>query len=269
LLTQLVLPEMRQANSGVIVFVTSSGAAPYLGAYEVFKTAQAELCNTLAEELENTEVYTYAISPGLVKTDTAMRSIEQVAAKMGMTTDQFYAMNHSHMLSAEEAGCGFALSVLAAKSYNGQEIGSIQVLLDSGLEKGAANETATGCAPLAPLVQTIITVFEEQRAGWMSRNLFERQWIVRDFKKTVGMSVDQFGADMSRLKAELAHQQDASLCPYKRHFEKLRLYFQRQHKLLQGFEKDPVKRKDHSDTLTSWIETLTDCLRSIPHGNDQ
>ena len=43
LLTQLFLPEMKRQNKGTIVFVPSSGAAPYMGAYEVFKTSQVEL----------------------------------------------------------------------------------------------------------------------------------------------------------------------------------------------------------------------------------
>ena len=43
-----------------------------MGAYEVFKTAQVELSNTLAMELEGTGVLTYTVGPGLVKTQTAM-----------------------------------------------------------------------------------------------------------------------------------------------------------------------------------------------------
>jgi hypothetical protein len=42
---------------GVFVFVSSSGAAPYMGAYEVFKIAQFELANTLSAELQDSGVY--------------------------------------------------------------------------------------------------------------------------------------------------------------------------------------------------------------------
>ncbi len=73
LLTQLVLPLMKQKNSGTIVFVSSSGAAPFMGAYEVFKTTQVELSNTLYGELESTNIKVYTIGPGLVKTETAMK----------------------------------------------------------------------------------------------------------------------------------------------------------------------------------------------------
>ena len=89
LLTQLFLPQMKARGSGVLVFVSSSGASPYMGAYEVFKTAQVELSNTLAMELEGPGVLTYTVGPGLVKTQTAMSAIETVAKNMGMTTDEF------------------------------------------------------------------------------------------------------------------------------------------------------------------------------------
>ena len=104
---------MKTKNSGTIVFVSSSGAAPFMGAYEVFKTAQVELCNTLYGELENTNINVYSIGPGLVKTETAMREIEVVSSHLGMTTEEFYEMNERHILGVEEAGTGFALSVLS------------------------------------------------------------------------------------------------------------------------------------------------------------
>ena len=100
-----------------------------MGAYEVFKTAQVELCNTLFGELENTNLNVYSIGPGLVKTERAMKGIEVVSSRFGMTTEEFYRMNERHILGVEEAGTGFALSILMADRYNGQEIGCIQVFI--------------------------------------------------------------------------------------------------------------------------------------------
>ena len=62
LLSQKFLPLMKERKSGTIVFVSSSGASPYMGAYEVFKTVQVELSNTLAMELENSGVYIRLLS---------------------------------------------------------------------------------------------------------------------------------------------------------------------------------------------------------------
>lgn len=263
LLTQLFLPQMRSRNAGTIVFVPSSGAAPYMGAYEVFKTAQVELCNTLSGELEGTDVFTYSIGPGLVKTDTAMHGIEMVAQKMGLTTEEFYAMNDSHMLSAREAGCGFAVSVLHAEKYNGQEIGSIQALMDCGLLSvtDSGNSDKAGKAQTDPaMIRKIIQIYKEQYNGWMERNIFERQWVLRDFKKTVGISAGQFQSDMLQQEKELTAESENGFTVYRDHFEKLKRYYQRQYKLLQGYEKNPDKRKEHSDAILSWIRMLDEIL---------
>ncbi len=260
LMTQLFLPEMKRRRRGTIVFVPSSGAAPYMGAYEVFKTAQVELCNTLAGELEGSRVYTYAIGPGLVKTETAMRGIQTVAARMGMSTDEFYAMNAEHMLSAEEAGCGFAVSVLSAEKYNGQEIGSIQALLAYDLLPQAQEPSAhpeTDYQKIIPLVRQMIDVYSEQYAGWMKRNVFERQWVLRDFKKTVGISAEQFQNDLQHLKKNLDAGKTASYESYRNHFKNLNRYFEHQYKLLQGYEKNPDTLEKNSEILLSWVKELT------------
>lgn len=178
LLTKIFLPLMKYKNSGTIVFVSSSGAAPFMGAYEVFKTTQVELCNTLFGELENTNIKVYTVSPGLVKTETAMRGIEAVSSHMGITTEEFYQMNESHILGVEEAGTGFALSILMADRYNGQEIGSIQVLSDSGLLSTLGNKEnnkAKDYQKIVPRIMNVVKVYKEQYSGWMGRNIFERQ----------------------------------------------------------------------------------------------
>lgn len=259
LMTQLFLPEMKRRHKGTIVFVPSSGAAPYMGAYEVFKTAQVELCNTLAGELKGSDVYTYAIGPGLVKTETAMHGIEIVATRMGMTADQFYTMNGEHILSAEEAGCGFAVSVLSAERYNGQEIGSIQALLDHDLlpQEEPTNNPDVDYQKILPLVYQMLDVYDEQYAGWMQRNVFERQWILRDFKKTVGIPAEQFQKDLQHLKRNLDSGETPTYESYRNHFQKLNQYFQHQYKLLQSYEKNPDKLKKNSEILLSWIKDLT------------
>lgn len=86
-----------------------------MGAYETFKTAQVEFSNTLAIELENTNLHAFTIGPGLVKTKTAKNSIVLVATQLGLTLNEFYDMNENHILDVKEAGLGFALSTINAK----------------------------------------------------------------------------------------------------------------------------------------------------------
>lgn len=259
LLTQLALPLMKQKNSGTIVFVSSSGAAPFMGAYEVFKTAQVELSNTLYGELESTNIKVYTIGPGLVKTETAMKGIELVSSHMGITTEEFYEMNEGHILGVEEAGTGFAISVLMADRYNGQEIGAIQVLSDSGLLlklDSSENTKSNDYQNIIPTVLNVVKVYKEQYYGWMKRNVFERQWVLRDFKKTVGYSADQFLEIMQHIQYVVNNEKIQEISTYSSNFQKLMEYYKRQYTLLQGYEKNPEKLKEYSITLLHYIEDL-------------
>ena len=249
LLVDCFLEEMKRRGSGTFVFVSSSGAAAYMGAYEIFKTAQGELAGTLAQELEGTGIRSYTIGPGLVKTETARRSIAVVAAKMGLSEEAFYEMNKEHIISVEDAALGFALSVLHADEYNGQEIGSLQVL--NGLvPKG--NDDAAALRVDAETLGRVVRTFGEQYKGWKERNVFERQWVLRDFRKCVGRPADEVQARMQELAQSggLLTADDRSL------LEALVRYWQHQDQLLQSFEKNQQKRQEFSRTIHGWIADL-------------
>lgn len=257
LLMQLFLPQMKARNSGAVAFVSSSGASPYMGAYEVFKTAQVELCSTLAMELEETNVAAYTIGPDLVKTQTAMSAIEIVAANMGLTTDAFYEMNGSHILGADAAGLGFALSAAHAAQYRGQEIGCIQVLMDCGVfeqEPAEAPSTGVSEARIACLAR-IRETFASQYDGWQRMNLFERQWVLRDFKKCMALSAEQAGDELRRMFDSLAlgqapSQQDGAL------LTKLQAYWAHQLQLLKGYEKNADKLAENTRIITGWMDDI-------------
>lgn len=261
LLLQYFLPDMLRKNSGIVVFVPSSGAAPYMGAYEVFKTAQVELCNTLAAELEGTDIITYSVGPGLVQTDTAKKSIQIIARKMGISEEEFYIMNKDHMLEAEEAGAGFAASVALAKMYAGQEISSIQALTDAKIVLKQSKDfekpvAITESAPIhSEVLENIVTTFNEQYNGWMTRNIFERQWIFRDFKKETGYAAELVQAQLS----SILNSDTKSIWPTqekKKLFSLLQKYYLHQIKLLQGYEKDVRKREENTKIMEGWIADL-------------
>ena len=261
LLTQLFLPQMKARNSGAIAFVSSSGASPYMGAYEVFKTAQVELANTLAMELEDTNVAAYTIGPGLVKTQTAMGAIEVVAARMGMTTDAFYEMNGSHILGADAAGLGFALSAAYAEQYRGQEIGCIQVLMDFGVfeQEPAETQSAGVSEERMASFTRIRETFVSQYNGWQRMNLFERQWVLRDFKKSMALSAEQAGDELRRLSETLPLGQAPSQKDYA-FLKKLLAYWEHQLVLLKGYEKNADKLAENTRIITGWMDDITQFL---------
>lgn len=73
-LTQMVVPEMRERQDGVIVIVSSIGGlrgSDVIGAYNVSKAADMQLARNLAVELGPDNIRVNCIAPGLVKTDFA------------------------------------------------------------------------------------------------------------------------------------------------------------------------------------------------------
>ncbi|MFA6940064.1 MAG: SDR family oxidoreductase [Clostridiaceae bacterium] len=269
LLIKKFLPDMKKRNSGTIVFVPSSGAAPYMGAYEIFKTSQVELCNTLAGELENTSIITYSIGPGLVKTDTAKKAIETVSKLMNITMDEFYKMNENHIIDEETAGTGFAVSIALAARYNGLEIGSIQALIDGGLFKEEEKkEVSMELTPnmqkeLKLILMNIIKTYEEQYKGWMERNIFERQWVLRDFKKTMGRSADEVLNSLEYLEKSAEINDINQVLNNKNIFIDLKKYYERQYKLLLSYEKNSEKLKESWEYINSWIFDIDSILNIL------
>ena len=265
ILTTLFLKKMRKRNSGCIVFVSSSGAAPYLGAYEIYKTAQVEFCNALSMELEGTQVYTYTIAPGLVKTETAARSIETVAKAMGITTNDFYHQNEDHIIDVQDAGIGFAISVLKASEYHGQEISSIQALNEfhsSPALISSSCDKEDNELPSVELLEKIINTFVIQYNGWQSRNIFERQWVLRDFKKYMGVPAETVKKEFDRIHKEIESGIGLRNISQKL-FEKLLYYWKHQLKLLRGFEKDERKFIEYSQAISEWISDIQMLLEKM------
>ena len=164
-----------------------------------------------------------------------------------------------HILDVVDAGIGFAVSVLKADEYHGQEISSIQALNDFGGRPSAPAEDrapADAASSRRELLDRIVDTFHAQYVGWQQRNVFERQWVLRDFKKYVGMPADAVEKALHRLKGELNRPLPRDL------FEKLLQYWAHQLKLLQGFEKNPDKRDAYSREIRAWMADIQALLAS-------
>ncbi|HCC35553.1 MAG TPA: hypothetical protein DEQ02_07960 [Ruminococcaceae bacterium] len=159
LLTQKFLPGMKKTG-GIIVFNPSSPGA-YMSAYEIFKTAQMELCNALAEEIADAPIITYGVTPGFVKTGTCLKAVGIVASSMGITADKFIETLDDVAVDVEIAGAGYAVSVVNAEKYNGQITSSYQALLDAGLIEG---KTETSVRPAQADYAHLSTLFNTSNA---------------------------------------------------------------------------------------------------------
>ncbi len=265
LLARYFLPDMIRRDHGVFACVSSTGTA-YLGGYETFKAAQVHLANTLDAELEGTNVISYTIGPGLVPTETASQAVAQLAPQMGMTVDEFYALNSGAVLTVEEAGAGFAASVVFAAKFRGQEISSIQALKAADINFGAAPEQqiAAGLAAQSrsharALCAAVRRTLQEQSEGWKQRSLFERQWVIRDFKKTAGMPVEEWLERLAGLDANLAGAGAVPALP----LEKLAAYYNHLAEQAKGYEKDAAKLEDNLHHVYGWRDEVVSLEKAL------
>ncbi len=266
LLAQKLLPYLRESG-GVIVF-NPSAPGPYMSAYEIFKTAQAELISALDVELAETGVITYGVAPGFVKTHTCVKAVEIVAAYMGMTADEFNATAADITTDAETAGAGYAVSLVNAEKYRGQVTSSYQVLLDAGLLDAPAEAAATDAPDvnnekLLPLFSDVAKVFEEQYNGWHKKNMFFRTFVLNDFKKHMGMPAEAFKRKLEGLYDEAQKGQWNNVAANKDMFVKLQSLYARQREMLAGFEKDPAQLKSDTALMNGWIDTLQKIINEL------
>lgn len=264
LLIQKFLPSMKNVG-GIIAFIPSAAVTPYMAAYEIFKAAQIELCNTLFEELSETNIIAYSIAPGFVKTDTAIRSVEIVASSLGITTKDFYKSLEDIILDVELAGVGYAVSVVNAKKYNGQMTSSYQVLVDDGLI--ADNTVADNSTKievdfnrLTLLFTSIINIFFEQYESWQKKNLFQKQFILSDFRKQMRLPADDFKKQLEALHIQIQNKQWDNFLNSKELFLHLQHFYRHQKDLLQSYEKNAVQLADNTKLLNSWIDILQDII---------
>jgi NAD(P)-dependent dehydrogenase (short-subunit alcohol dehydrogenase family) len=252
LMAQTFLPGMIERWHGVFICVSSTGTA-FLGGYETFKAAQVHLANTLDAELEGTGVIAFTIGPGLVPTATASAAVDQLAPQMGMTVEEFIALNKNAILTPEEAGAGFAAAVVFAEKFKGMEISSIQALKAADINFGAQKSDLVTIGvkereQVAALCTRVRRTLQEQSDGWKQRSIFERQWVIRDFRKTTGMSVEEWLAALERLESGL--QAGASLAPPP--LDRLAGYYGHLAELAKGYEKDPAKLEENLHHMYRW-----------------
>ncbi len=265
LMARTFLPGMIERKHGVFACVSSTGTA-YLGGYETFKAAQVHLANTLDAELEGTGVIAYTIGPGLVPTETAASAVKELAPVLGMTLDEFYALNQNALLTPEEAGAGFAVSILFAERFKGTEISSIQALKAADINFGSSSLPAENSerkpgqseAALGQVKQVRLTL-KEQSDGWKKRSIFERQWVLRDFRKTSGMSAEEWLDALDGLQAGL---ENGSLPPLPE-LDRLAAYYDHLAELAKGFEKNPQKLEENLRYVYGWRDEVRQLIEYL------
>ncbi|WP_127192934.1 hypothetical protein [Paenibacillus anaericanus] len=72
--------------------------------------------------------------------------------------------------------------------------------------------------------------------------------------------MDEMKSVLLQLSMAIEKEDYSTIYNYKDQLYKLKIYYERQHKLLQGYEKDPQKLQENSGFIISWIEDLDKIL---------
>jgi NAD(P)-dependent dehydrogenase (short-subunit alcohol dehydrogenase family) len=271
LLARAFLPGMVKRQHGVFVCVSSTGVA-FMGAYEIFKTAQVELANTLQAELEGTDVTIFTIGPGVAPTPTATAAIEHLASLYGQSTAEFYATVQDQFISVEAAGAGFAAAIALADQFAGQETASVPALYAAGIKlpdrqngRTPGRFTAEQLEQIQTLGHQVYTTLAQESASWQQRSIFERQWLIRAFKKQAGMSTDQWLEGLEKLNNAAQAQDSMTLATISLPLKRLANYYGYLYAAAAGYVKDPAEREEQLRIVRGWqgeVERLAALLDS-------
>jgi hypothetical protein len=232
-----------------------------MSAYETFKSAQVELARALDAELEGTNVIAFTIGPGIVRTDTAQAGIAQIAPYYGKTPDEFFAMYQDHLISAEAAGAGFAAAVALAPRFRGLEIGAKQALISAGIDietrstpSEKSNLREEQMAQALALTREVRAALSGQVDGWLKRSLFERQWMLRDFKTHSGMPADDWLETLAKLERLLEAKDAAAVTELSAPIKQLSQYFKHYLDLARSNVKDQHVLSEQIQIINGWID---------------
>lgn len=274
LLARAFIPGMLERNRGIFVCVSSVGEA-YMGAYESLKAAQLHLARTLEAELEGTGVLVFSVGPGLVHTAGALKGIEKLAPLYGKTIEEFFAMSEDHVISVEAAGAGFAAAVALADRFRGMEIDSRTALAAAGIVFSKEEDPQPASIDLAPeeaeravqKCRQVRSTLDEQYQGWLQRPLFERQWMLRNFKQLSGLAAAQWLEALDHLEQALVkNDPDLLVAATNIPLDKLAYFYENLQKLSRGYIKDPAALEEALQQIHGWqkeVEEMADILLSF------
>jgi hypothetical protein len=177
-----------------------------------------------------------------------------------MSVKEFYELNKNIVLTTEEAGVGFAISLVFAERFKGMEISSIQALKAADINYGTLEGEKNGNRvamdkrqQAANLCEKVILTLKEQSEGWKHRSIFERQWVIRDFRKTAGMSAEEWLSALEQLGRSLQGEGDL-VVPELAH---LAGYYNHLAELAKGYEKDTAKLEENLKHVYGWRDEVT------------
>jgi len=190
LMCKAFLPAMLARARGTIVNMVSADAMPYLSAYIASKRAIAGLSQSLAPEVGERGVRVIAFGPGLVDTPGLRESGHLLAARLGMSEEQFFSLSlhpaYEGLMPAADAGAATAYLVARlADEYHGEVVDGYTVLERAGYLQAPPAGPPGAPAPVAA----------RRDVGTLARAI--------DLARQLGALVAQTDAEFNRLPVVL------------------------------------------------------------------
>lgn len=128
------------------------------------------------------------------------------------------------------------------------------------VESEAAQVPADRREQALALCEAVYATLKEQSDGWKSRSLFERQWVIRDFRKTAGMPVEEWLETLRMLEDNLQHGVVMHL-PLP--LAKLAGYYDHLAELAKGYEKNRTKLEENLRHVYRWRDEVNELANLI------
>ncbi len=106
------------------------------------------------------------------------------------------------------------------------------------------------------LLIAIVKTFDEQNEGWKKRNIFEKQWMLRDFKKYAGHSADEMAAALHQYQIAYNKKDVEKLNGLSALLTNLSNYYRHQLEMMQGYIKDSEKRQEYDTYIKGWLKDI-------------
>jgi len=117
------------------------------------------------------------------------------------------------------------------------------------------------------LCREVFNTLKEQSEGWQQRSVFERQWVIRDFKKHAGMPVEQWLESLQKLEQALKEGDQTAASQMNVPLGTLLEYYKHLQELSRGYIKDPDKLEESLQHIKKWEGTLLKLIKLMDVDN--
>jgi hypothetical protein len=125
---------------------------------------------------------------------------------------------------------------------------------NSALRGDLPLRTVADEAAALALCRRVAKTLEEQSAIWSKRSFFERQWMVRDFKKNAGMPIERWLEALAALEDAIDAGDWDAVHAQRLPVDTLAHYYIHLMELAKRYEKDPEKRAVQTGIMQTWVD---------------